>query len=77
MSKLKCEPLKTSHYFASSVYTWRVNTNLEEIIKDMKSESVPFTVVLVPKPITDVYEIAFFMPVVDGCVLIANYSRKI
>lgn len=66
------------HYFVSSVYLWRVGTDLLDILPDFarahgKSlQDVNYLVWLVPAPLSKTYAINMYMPQVDGAMPVAR-----
>jgi hypothetical protein len=57
------------HYFASSLGEWRVETDLDALIRSMKRSKLPFNIYLVRLPKDAPYGIANFAPVLpaDQC----------
>lgn len=65
------------HFFASSVSTWMTDKDVASLIARMKRDShYPFTVWYVPLPASEHYDINFYQPVVDGCIMLALYTRN-
>ena len=54
------------HFFASSIGYWNVSSNLDELIKKMKSDKLDFSVWHVPLPHDAEYEIDMLAPKVEG-----------
>lgn len=52
------------HFYAVSFACWKVNTNLESLIRSMKREGDPFTIYRLRLPITASYKIKDYVPVV-------------
>jgi len=51
--------------------------DVASLIAKMKRDShFPFTVWYVPLPVSAHYAIDFYQPVVDGCILLARYTRN-
>ncbi len=50
------------HFFASSAADWRTGTNLEEVIRQMKSLGYPFNLFKVHLPATAAYKISRYQP---------------
>lgn len=76
VKKLKHQAEDNKHFYASSVYTWKVDTDLDALLKYMKAEGAPFQVILVPLPVKAHYEIEYYMPQVKGCVSLGLWSNK-
>lgn len=64
------------HYFASSVAEWMVDTDLEKLVKRMKTGGFSFSVYKVPKPIEAHYKIRNYEPVVEGTEPIKQIIMK-
>ncbi len=56
------------HFFASSCETWRTNTDITQLIKDMKKDKLGFNLFYVPLPDKTPYEINFYQPQVAGVI---------
>jgi hypothetical protein len=61
------------HFFASSLGSWRVGTDVVALIASMKRENLPFNVWLVPLEKSADYEISFYAPQVEGAIWIGAY----
>jgi hypothetical protein len=61
------------HFFASSLASWRVDSDPAALVAAMKREGLPFNLWMVPAPISAAYEIAFFSPQVGGAVWLGFY----
>lgn len=64
------------HFFVSSVAEWRTGTDIEKLIKAMKSGGFPFKVIWVPLPEKAHYSINYYAPEVEGCILLASYNKE-
>lgn len=60
------------HYFGSTINTWVVGETLEEVKTLLKplTHEVFVAIYRVPRPLDFVYNIEFYMPVVEGTVLV-------
>ena len=56
------------HFFASSVASWRIGTDLPDLISQMQREGFMFNIWLVPLPESAPYGIEYYSPKVDGAV---------
>jgi len=63
-----------SHFFASSIATWYVSENIDEVIEYMKSEENNFHVYFVPVSIKENYDISFYAPKVPGTINLAYWE---
>jgi hypothetical protein len=50
------------HYFASSLASWKIDTDLDKLIADMKRDGFPFNVYRVDLPGTATYKINHYQP---------------
>jgi hypothetical protein len=73
MSQDKTKP---HHFYASSICTWRTNTNLEELIADMKQEGRSFNVFYVPLDETAIYKIRCYAPEVEGVIYLGIWNKE-
>lgn len=64
------------HFFVSSFMEWRTGENLEPLVRAMKKTGYEFAVIWVPLPAEAHYKIDNYVPVVEGCILIAEYRKK-
>jgi len=53
------------HFFASSIAEWRVDTNLDDLLRFMKKDSFPFIVYRVELPSNAEYGIRNYTPDID------------
>lgn len=64
------------HFFAASIRTWKVDTDIEKLIRFMKKEKHPFTLYLVPVGMDVDYDIEFYKPQVEGTVFLTTIHPK-
>jgi hypothetical protein len=64
------------HFFAASFCTWKVDTDIERLIRFMKKEKHPFSLYLVPTSVDTDYDIEFFKPIVEGVVFLTTIHPK-
>lgn len=64
------------HFFAASIRTWKVDTDIEKLIRFMKKENHPFTLYLVPVGMDVDYDIEFYKPQVEGTVFLTTIHPK-
>jgi hypothetical protein len=64
------------HFFAASIRTWKVDTDIERLIRFMKKEKHPFTLYLVPVAVDVDYDIEFYKPQVEGTVFLTTIHPK-
>jgi hypothetical protein len=69
------EEVQSFHFYASNAGTWRVDNNVEELIKEMRTDKLGFMLNYVPLPITSNYDIKFFTPQVEGVVYLGFYEK--
>jgi hypothetical protein len=62
------------HFFASSIGTWMVGENLDDLVAKMKRDGLAFNVFYVPVPKDSGYEIRMYAPKVEGAVFIGYYG---
>jgi len=62
------------HYYASSVAEWRVDNDLEKLIKTMKKDRYGFIVWIVPANIEAHYQIQEYAPQVPGSIAIYQHG---
>jgi hypothetical protein len=65
----------THHFFGTSFARWRKNPSLDGAIGDMKPDKEPFSVWMVPGPVSAVYDVIYFVPQVEGAILLSCYER--
>lgn len=53
------------HFYATSFASWKVNTNLDALVRAMKREGYPFNVFRLDLPIDSDYRIQEYTPQVD------------
>ena len=73
--KLQATTEEKHHFFASSAARWRVNYDLEKLIKDMKREKYPFAIWMVPGPDDTPYQINTYAPQVEGAQFLILYRN--
>jgi hypothetical protein len=64
------------HFFAASIRTWKVDTDIEKLIRFMKKEGHPFNLYLVPTSVDVDYDIEFYKPQVEGTVFLTTIHPK-
>jgi hypothetical protein len=64
------------HFFAASFCTWKVDTDIEKLIRFMKKEKYPFSLYLVPVGMDVDYDIESFKPIVEGVVFLTTIHPK-
>ncbi len=64
------------HFFAASFCTWKVDTDIERLIRFMKKEKFPFSLYLVPVAMDVDYDIESFKPMVEGVVFLTTIHPK-
>jgi hypothetical protein len=67
--------VQSFHFYAANAGTWRVNNNVEELIKEMRTDKLGFMLTYVPLPIASNYEINFWTPQVEGVVYLGYYEK--
>lgn len=73
---LNMDPSKVHHFFASSAAAWRVDYDIEALIKAFKKDGYPFTIWMVPGPSSADYKIAYFAPQVEGALPVVHYGFR-
>lgn len=68
--------MNKQHFFAASWCTWKVDTDIEKLIRFMKKEGRIFGLYLVPVAMGTDYEIEKFKPVVEGTVFLTTIHPK-
>lgn len=83
--------MNNRHFFAASIRTWKVDTDIEKLIRFMKKEKYPFSLYLVPVGMDmdyDIglylvpvgmdmdYDIESFKPQVEGTVFLTTIHPK-
>ena len=64
------------HFFAASFCMWKVDTDIEKLIRFMKKEKYPFSLYLVPTSVDMDYDIESFKPMVEGAVFLTTIHPK-
>jgi len=64
------------HFFAASFCTWKVDTDIERLIRFMKKEGRPFNLYLVPTSVDTDYDIDNHAPEVEGVVFLTTIRPK-
>jgi hypothetical protein len=64
------------HFFAASIWDWRVDTDIEKLIRTMKKEGQSFSLYLVPVAVDVDYDIEFYKPQVEGTVFLTTIHPK-
>jgi hypothetical protein len=68
--------MNNRHFFAASFCTWKVDTDIERLIRFMKKEKYPFSLYLVPVGMDMDYDIESFKPMVEGTVFLTTIHPK-
>lgn len=68
--------MNNRHFFAASFCTWKVDTDIEKLIRFMKKEKFPFSLYLVPVGMDMDYDIEFYKPQVEGTVFLTTIHPK-
>jgi hypothetical protein len=64
------------HFFAASFCMWKVDTDIEKLIRFMKKEKYPFSLYLVPVGMDMDYDIESFKPMVEGTLFLTTIHPK-
>ena len=64
------------HFFAASLRMWKIDTDIERLIRTMKKERYPFHLWLVPTSVDTDYDIENYAPKVDGAVFLTTIHPK-
>ncbi len=64
------------HFFAASFCMWKVDTDIEKLIRYMKKEGHPFNLYLVPTSVVVDYDIESYKPMVEGSVFLTAITPK-
>ena len=64
------------HFFAASFCMWKVDTDIEKLIRFMKKEKFAFNLWLVPVGVDVDYDIEFYKPQVEGAVFLTTIHPK-
>lgn len=70
---------KQHHFFAASVATWATTNDertLQDLIKLMDKERLPYNLWLVPVPHDTDYNIEWFAPSVEGVMHLGTFKFK-
>jgi hypothetical protein len=65
------------HFYASSHYDWRINTDIRKLIKEMDKLKNPYVLFYMPIPIETDYEIYFYVPRVKEKIYLGSSDSKI
>ena len=65
------------HFFAASMREWRVDQDIERLIRRMKKDKYAFSLWYVPTAIEQDYDIERFTPQVNGAVMLTTIHPKI
>jgi hypothetical protein len=65
------------HFFAASFCMWKVDTDIERLIRFMKKEKFAFNLWLVPVGVDVDYDIEHYKPQVEGAVFLTAIEPKI
>jgi len=58
------------HYYATSLSTWKTDTDLFKLMKVMNEDTLPYVIFLVPVNINAEYMIKYFAPMVKDSIVI-------
>jgi len=64
------------HFFAASFCMWKVDTDIERLIRFMRKEKYPFSLYLVPTSVDVDYDIERFKPMVEGSVFLTAINPE-
>lgn len=64
------------HFFASSIAYWRVDQDIERLIRTMKKDKYAFSLWYVPTAVEQDYDIERSAPQVHGAVLLTTIYPK-
>lgn len=64
------------HFFAASMREWRVDQDIEHLIRTMKKAGFAFSLWYVPVAVDQDYDIERFTPQVDGAVFLTTIYPK-
>lgn len=64
------------HFFAASMREWRVDQDIERLIRRMKKSGFPFSLWFVPTAVEQDYDIEHHAPMVDGAVFLTTIHPK-
>ncbi len=65
------------HFFASNRVCWRIDQDIERLIRTMKKFTLPFSLWYVPTAVEQDYDIENFVPQVDGAIFLITIHPKI
>ena len=65
------------HFFAASMREWRVDQDIERLIRRMKKDKYAFSLWYVPTAIEQDYDIERFTPQVHGAVFLTTIHPKV
>ena len=64
------------HFFAASMREWRVDQDIERLIRRMKKDKYAFSLWYVPTAVEQDYDIEFYKPMVEGAVFLTTIHPK-
>lgn len=64
------------HFFAASLAEWRVDQDVERLIRRMKKSGWAFSLWYVPTAVEQDYDIENFKPLVEGSVFLTTIHPK-
>lgn len=67
---------KPRHFFAATMTEWRVDEDIEHLIRKMRANKDAFSLWYVPTAVNQDYEIEYFAPKVDGAVFLTTIYPK-
>ena len=67
---------REQHFYASSIATWMVDSDLGELIRRMKTETFDFFVCMVPTYLEAPYNIYHYLPQIEGTEVICVYQLE-
>lgn len=68
--------MQPRHFFAASLVEWRVDQDIERLIRRMKKSGWPFSLWYVPTAVEQDYDIERSAPQVDGAVMLTTIHPK-
>jgi len=65
------------HFFAASLVSWRVDQDIERLIRKMKKDGYAFSLWYVPTAVEQDYDIECSTPQVHGAVFLTTIHPKV
>lgn len=69
--------MQSRHFFAASLAEWRVDQDIERLIRRMKKGGFAFSLWYVPTAIEQDYDVERFIPQVEGAVFLTTIHPKV